>query len=131
MSKERESVPLHEHEPTSYTLAARYPTDESSQVPYNEAQNLIFTNTKELDLSAYRFQLRRLEPVQVDWYVALVGIQPPAEFDARFRRILIQGEEVQLPQEVHDALIARRAEVTKLAPWVEGHYSYNKRRRQR
>jgi hypothetical protein len=129
MSKERGRIlPPKEEEPKPYSLAARYPDEQSSEHPYYESQQVIFEN-QQLALSVYRLQLRRLNEVQLQWHVTVVGEQPPTEFDTKFRRILSTGEEVSLPQEVLDALLKRRAQAAQLGSWVEGHYKLGKRRR--
>jgi hypothetical protein len=129
MSKERGRVPPpKEAEPKPYSLAARYPDEQSSGQPYQDSQELIFTH-EQLELSSFRLQLRRLDTSQDEWYVAVVGKEPPQEFDAHFRRILSTGEVVTLPGEVLDQLLKRRAEASKLGTWVEGHYGTGTRRR--
>lgn len=130
MPKERGRVPPpKEEEPKPYSLAARYPDDQNSEQPYQEAQELIFEH-EQLELSSFRLQLRRLDTPEHEWYVAVVGKEPPQEFDAQFRRILSTGELVTLPGDVLDHLLERRAAAAKLGTWVEGHYHPVKRRRQ-
>ncbi len=120
--KERGRVPPPKPEPSQpYSLAARYPDGQSAEAPYFEAQQVIFDN-EQLELSSYRLQLRRLNSEEFDWHVAIVGDQPPKEFDQRFRRILSIGELVELPLDVQDFLRRRRSEMTKNAQWTEGHY---------
>jgi Asp-tRNA(Asn)/Glu-tRNA(Gln) amidotransferase A subunit family amidase len=131
MPKERGRVPpSKEEEPQPYSLAARYLDELSSEQPYQEAQQTIFEN-EQLELSTYRLQLRRLDTPHYDWHVAIVGKQPPQEFDTQFRRILSTGEPVTLASEVLAYLLQRRAEASKLGTWVEGHYKPGKRRRLR
>ncbi len=131
MSRERGRVPPpKEEEPQPYSLAARYTDEQSSEQPYKEAQEVIFEN-EGLELSSYRLQLRRLDTSPDDWYVTIIGKQPPQEFDTQFRRILSTGELVTLPNEVLDYLLERRTQASKLGTWVEGHYKPEKRRRLR
>jgi hypothetical protein len=131
MPKERGRVPPpKEEEPKPYSLAARYPDEQSSGQPYQDAQELIFAH-EQLELSSFRLQLRRLDLSEDEWYVAVVGKEPPQAFDAQFRRILSTGESVILPEDVLDQLLKRRAAASKLGTWVEGHYGPGKRRRLR
>jgi hypothetical protein len=125
MPKERGRVPppkeTKEDEPKLYSLAARFADEQSSARPYREAQELIY-QSEALALSAFRLQLERLDSPELDWHVAVVGEQPPAEFDQRFRQILSTGESVTLPDEVLSYMRERRAEAAKLGDWVEAHY---------
>ncbi len=130
-----ERAPRTEGEPQPYSLAARYQDERASGRSYEEAQAFIYTNAQ-LELSAYRLQLprvdaprRRLNSPAFDWYVAVVGEQPPAEFDTRLRRILLTGEPASLPDEVLKYLFERRAQASQMGSWVEGHYRPGKRRR--
>jgi len=134
MPKERGRVPPppkpKEHAPEPYALTARYADDRSSEQPYYETQQLIFEN-QQLDLSAFRLQLRRLDAPDVDWFVAIVGTRPASDVDSHFRRILSTGELVNLPEDIQAALFERRAALSTLGPWVEGHYGPGRRRRLR
>ncbi len=114
--------------PQPYSLAARYPDGQSAEAPYFESQQVIHDN-EQLELSSYRLQLRRLNSTELDWHVAIVGDQPPAEFDQRFRRILATGELVELPADVQEFLRQRRAVMTRNAQWTEGHYRPGIKRR--
>ena len=138
MSPDRTEGTTHkEGESQPYALAARYQDERASGRSYEEAQEFIYTNTQ-LELSVYRLQLpqvdaprRRLNATAFDWYVAVVGEQPPEEFDVRLRRILSTGEPASLPDEVLTHLLERRAQATQMGSWVEGHYWPGKRRRLR
>ena len=68
------------------------------------------------DLSVYRLQLNQL------WYVAALGLVPPAPVLQAIDRILDRGEPADLPVEVWHALSDRRRQATRLGPWVEGHH---------
>ena len=125
-----EGTPRQEGEQPPYSLAARYRDEPASARSYEAAQEFIYT-TAHLDLSAYRLQLPRLQSTEFDWYVAVVGEQPPAEFDTRLRRILSTGEPASLPDEVLTYLLERRAQATQMGSWVEGHYRPGKHRRLR
>ena len=127
MSKEPEGSPAPEA-PRPYTLAARYADETSSGPPYTEAQELIYRH-EQLELSVFRLQLRRIEPLPDGWFVSVVGEEPPVEYQQRLRRILSGGEEVELPADVVQALRKRRAEASRLGDWVEGHYPAAKPRR--
>ncbi len=131
MSKEPEgSTPSPEVPPHSYTLSARYPDEASSAPAYQEAQELIYQHDQ-LELSVFRLQLRRIEPLPDGWFVSVIGDAPPLEYQQRLRRILSGGEEVDLPEELIAALRRRREELSKMGSWVEGHYPPARRRRLR
>jgi hypothetical protein len=68
------------------------------------------------DLSVYRLQLNRL------WYVAALGLVPPAPVLQAIEQILDRGEPADLPVEVWDALHDRRRQATRLGPWVQRHH---------
>ena len=128
MSKEQEgSLPPEERTPQPYRLSARYPDQISSETPYNAAQELIFRN-EELELSVFRLQLRRLNKLSDDWFVAIVGEVPAHEHQEQLRQILSGGKDVELPPDVTQALLKRRAELSRLGPWVERHYRGGGRR---
>lgn len=127
MSTNPEGLPAPEAQPQPYIISARYPDLHSSAQPYHEAQELI--RNEELALSAYRLQLRRIEPLPDGLFVTILGEEPPVEYDQQFRRILSTGQTVELPQELQDVLLERRAAMSERATWVEGHYRPADRRR--
>ncbi len=122
MSKERGRVPSpKEAEPQPYSLAARYTDDNSSEEVYFQVQHVLDSHP-DLALSSFRLQLRRLHSSEYDWYVTVLGEQPPSEYEDLFRRILSSGEPVTLPDDVREWLFKRRKAATQIGPRVEGHY---------
>jgi hypothetical protein len=103
-----------EHEPFSYQRIARFAGEKPAGRAYTQAQHSIFT-AEGCDLSVFRLLLGR------DWHVAVLGDLPPQELSQQLDRILSRGVPATLPAEVMQALAERRAEATKLGPWVERH----------
>lgn len=112
--KEQEQLPFHK--------AARYPDEQSSEAPYDAAQQTIHDTP--CDLSAYRLRLGR----GLEWHVAVLGALPPPELAQRIEDILSTGEPVTLSDEVLLYLIERRKEQSKQGPWVEKHHFPRRRR---
>jgi hypothetical protein len=98
-----------------YSLAAAFGDSRRAGRAYNRAQDLLFA-TEDCELSVYRFS------VGPTWYVAIVGDPPTVALEQQLRRVLTYGRLTPLPPEFIEALMQRRAEATKLGPWVEGHY---------
>ncbi len=122
MSKECGRVPPPtEVKPQPYSLASRFATDQASEQAYFECQQVLDSHAK-LALSSFRLQLRRLDTREFDWYVAIIGEHPPAEYHEKFQRILSAGEQVTLPFDVVNWLQRRREEAAQIGPRVEGHY---------
>ena len=110
-----------ETEPVPYHRTARFADEPSAGTAYGAAQRALFEGPPN-DLSAYRFQLNRIE------HVAVLGQPPPAELDQQLTAILAAGESADLPADVLQALSDRRRQVTKHGgPWSEGHYRPGKR----
>ena len=115
MSPERTGEePSKEHEPQPYYQAARFSSEQVAGKAYFLAQRLIYQ--ADCDLSSYRFQLQSI------YHVAVLGEQPPDELHHRLANILSGGDIVSLPAEIIKVLQERRAQATKVSPWLERHY---------
>ncbi len=115
MSSSERSGESSTSEPPPYYRAARFTGEKPARRAYNRAQETIF-QAPDCELSAYRFHLNRI------WHVAVVGDQPPDDLDRQLREILSRGEPAFLPEALLRQLQRRRAQATRLGPWVEGHY---------
>ena len=104
-----------------YHQAARYSGNQPAGVAYVAAQEAIFAHADNVDLSAYRFRLDRVD------HVAVLGDPPPTALHDALRAILATGEPATIPEDVLKLLNARRAQATEAGPWVEGHYRPGKR----
>ncbi|HEV2121576.1 MAG TPA: hypothetical protein VGW38_02230, partial [Chloroflexota bacterium] len=82
---------------------------------YTVAQQVIY-EAPESDVSVFRLQVNQL------WYVAALGLVPPAPVLAAIERILDTGEPAELPTEVWQAFHERRRQATRLGPWVTRHH---------
>jgi hypothetical protein len=51
----------------------------------------------------------------------VLGEQPREDLEQRLQAILSTGEPASLPEEILRELQRRRAQATKLGPWVERH----------
>jgi hypothetical protein len=89
-------------------------------VAYRQAEELVYRR-RDVDLSAFRFHLEQV------YHVAVLGKVPPAEVAHAVERILAAGEPATLPPEVLTQLVQRRAQMSRTAPWIEGHYQPGKR----
>ncbi len=99
-----------------YYQAARFPTEQKAGEVYFPIQQIIFEEQNECDLSAYRFKITE------GWHVVVLGEKPPASLHLRIEALLTTGELVSVREDVLRYLQQRRAQATKIAPWVEGHY---------
>lgn len=114
-------MPFREQESQSpYLRVARFNGEKPAGRAYRKAQDLLFA-TPDCELSAYRFHLDRI------WHVAVLGDQPPEDLERQLQTILSRGEPTSLPEEVLIQLQRRRAQATKLGPWIEGHYHPGRR----
>ncbi len=104
-----------------YHQAARFPGEGPAGVAYVAAQEAVAAHAGDVDLSAYRFQLDRVD------HVAVLGDPPPTALHDALRAILSTGEPAAIPEDVLKLLNGRRAEATDAGPWVEGHYRPGKR----
>src|SRR3954471_4154373 len=111
-SESRPGAGTPEQEPRSYQRAAHFFGERPAGRAYSQARNAIFA-AEDCDLSVFRVQFDR------DCLVAVLGEPPPAELDRQLERILSRGDPATLSAEMSEALTARRAEMTKLGPWVE------------
>ncbi len=120
-SGEQERRPTNpDHDPTRYHQAARFAGERSAGHAYEQIQETIY-NAPQTNLSGFRLN------VDQDWYVAVLGEQPPQELHHELRRILATGEPTTLPDEVLDVLFQRRTRQRRLGDWVEGHYRPGRR----
>jgi hypothetical protein len=120
----RDPGPSPEQEKASYHKAAKYPSEEASEQPYDQLQQALYETP--CDLSAYRI---RLGPT-LDYHIATLGNPPPAELQRRIEEILATGETVTLPEEILVYLTQRRREQQRQGQWVEKHHFPRKRRLQ-
>jgi hypothetical protein len=104
-----------------YHQTARFAEEALAETTYFAAQDVVFAHAGDVDLSAYRFQLNRID------HVAIVGDPPPADLHEALRSVLAAGEPAVVPEDVLRLLNARRSRPTKVGPWVEGHYRPGKR----
>jgi hypothetical protein len=106
-SEERDSQPF-------YLRVARFNGERPAGRAYDQLQDAIFRSPA-CDLSVFRFVLDR------HWHVSVLG-DPPAEMlERRIRQVLARGVPASLPEEILQELQRRRAEATKLGPWIERH----------
>jgi hypothetical protein len=104
-----------------YHQAARFEGEDLAEATYFAAQHVVFAHAGVVDLSAYRFQLNRVD------HVVIVGEPPPADLHDELRSVLSVGEPAVVPEDVLRLLNGRRTAATKAGPWVEGHYRPGKR----
>lgn len=104
-----------------YHQAARFAGEDQAEVSYFAAQDVVFAHAGDVDLSAYRFQLNRVD------HVVIVGEPPPADLHDALRAVLATGEPAVVPEDVLRLLNTRRTAATQVGPWVEGHYRPGKR----
>lgn len=97
-----------------YLQVARFSGERPAGRAYLQLQDAIF-QAPACELSIFRLQLHR------DWHVAVLG-DPPAETLARrIRQVLSHGIPASLPEDVLAELQRRRAEATRIGPWIERH----------
>jgi hypothetical protein len=113
--------PSPEGELPRYHQAASFEGEELAEVSYFAAQDIVFAYAGDVDLSAYRFQLNRVD------HVVIVGESPSADLHDELRLVLAAGEPAVVPEDVLRLLNARRTTATQVGPWVEGHYRPGKR----
>ena len=104
----------HQSSEPEYLKVARFSGEKPAGRAYRQAEELLF-RSPDSELSAYRFHLNRV------WHVAILGDRPPEDLDRRLQRILSRGEPASLPEEILVELQRRRAQATRLGPWVERH----------
>ena len=103
---------VQEKQHPAFYRAARYQSEESSEHPYDQAQQLI--HDEPCDLSTYRL---RIGP-EYQWHVAVLGDVPSEELVRRIEGVLKTGERVSLPDDVLTALTLRRLQQMEYGPWV-------------
>src|SRR5687767_698440 len=94
--------PAPEREVPRYHQAARFADEAQAELTYFAAQDIVFTHAGDVDLSAYRFQLNRID------HVAVLGDPPPTALHDELQAILAAGKPAQLPEDVLTLLNARR-----------------------
>ncbi len=99
-----------------YCIAARFPDEPTSNTAYETARDLI--HTEPCEISLYRTALMPA----MDWYILVLGQQPPEPLRERIDYALASGEAVELPEDVWAAFNARRLEQSGEGPWVERRY---------
>jgi hypothetical protein len=104
----------HEPEPGPYYRAARFREERRAAWVYQRVQDTI--QGTPCDLSAYRFLLDQVA------HVAVVGEPPAPALDQQLQWLLATGEPAKLPDGVVQLLTARRAQMRRYGPWIEGHY---------
>jgi hypothetical protein len=104
-----------EHQPPvaalPYVQAARFSAERPAGRAYARARETIYQ--EDCDLSVYRFTLCEV------FHVAILGRTPPERLDQTLRLILASGEPTSLPDDILKQLSQRRAQATRLGPWVE------------
>jgi hypothetical protein len=114
-------TPSPESELPRYHHAARFASEELAEVTYFAAQDVVLTHAGDVDLSAFRFQLNRVD------HVVIVGEPLPPDLHDALRSVLTAGEPAVVPEDVLRLLNARRTAATGAGSWVEGHYRPGKR----
>ena len=109
----------------TFHRAARYPNEASSEQPYAQAQQAIYETP--YDLSTYRLQIG----LEYDWHIVVLGSPSPEGLLRRIEEILATGEQVTLSDDAVAALTQRRLQQIQRGPWVEGHYSKRRSKRDR
>ena len=108
-SPEGES-PSPEAELPCYHQAARFAGEALAEATYFAAQDVVFAHAGDVDLSAYRFQLNRVD------HVVILGEPPPADLHEAERTVLIAGEPAVVPDDVLRMFNARRTASTRVGP---------------
>jgi hypothetical protein len=103
---------------TPYFQAARFPNKKKAGEVYFPLQKLLYETRDECDISVYRLQITE------GWHVVVLGEKPPGALHVQIEALLTQGTLVSLSDrpDVLRFLQHRRAQATRLGPWVEGHY---------
>src|SRR3712207_6508953 len=107
---EGESPPI-----APYHKEARFQQELHAADAFKQSQDAIFASEEEL--SAFRIFL------DAHYWVAVLGDPPADEMNTKVEGILYQhGIKDDLPEEILEALTARRKQLHVIAPKVEGHY---------
>lgn len=99
-----------------YRKAALFPDEPTSNTAYETTRDIILTEP--CDLSLYRTALLPT----MDWYVLVLGQQPPEPLKERIDQALGNGEAVELPEDVWKAFNQRRLEQSGTGRWLERRY---------
>jgi hypothetical protein len=102
-------------DPPAYQRAARFSSEQDAGIAYERSQEAVYLGAPN-DLSTYRLIVNH------EWYVTILGQQPPPELQEQIEGILALGEPTDLPEEVMTALAARRAASIRQGSWVERHH---------
>ena len=110
----------HEQEPLlPYLQFRRYTTEESSAISYFGVQETLRAAPVATDLSVYRV---RVAPT-LDFHVAVLGeIAPPDVLQAKIAEALADGQPAEMPPDLLQLLLQRRAEGKRRGGWSEKHY---------
>lgn len=103
-----------ESEPVPYHKTSRFPGERPAGRVYDRLQEMIY-RAPACDLSVYRLQLNRI------FHVTVLGQLPPEDLDRRITQLLARGEATALPPDALAALVERRRQAARIAPWVERH----------
>src|SRR3954451_18706328 len=104
----------HDRQP-SYLQIARFNGERPAGRAYHQLQEAIFRSPA-CELSVFRFILDR------QWHVSVLGDPPAETLERRIRQVLSRGTPASLPEEILAELQRRRAEATRIGPWVERHH---------
>ena len=102
-----------EHRP-AYLQVARFNGEKPAGRAYSQLQDAIYRSPA-CELSVFRLILDRA------WHVSVLGDQPDETLERRIRQVLSRGVPATLPEQILLELQRRRAEATRLGPWVERH----------
>src|SRR5215207_6888447 len=97
-----------------YLQVARFNGERPAGRAYNQLQEAIFRSPG-CELSVFRLMLER------QWLVSVIGDLPAEILERRIRQVLARGVPASLPDELVAELQRRRAEATRIGPWVERH----------
>ena len=101
-------------DPALYLQVARFSGERPAGRAYNQLQEAIFRSPA-CELSVFRLMLDRA------WHVSVIGDPPTETLERRIRQVLSRGVPASLPEEILTELQRRRAEATRIGPWVERH----------
>ena len=113
-----------EHEPLSYYLASTFKTRKDAEQPYQRVQEIVFSPTYDLELSAFHFEKKphdpRMPPLARPWFVVVLGEKPPEPIEQRLLETLGSGEITALPLETVVTLAQSRHQPPGKASGVKG-----------
>lgn len=129
-----EHPPRPEIPPPPFLLAARFPSREASQTPYDALQGIV--RDQQVELSVFRLihnwpeSMSKAPPSNNKWYVAILGESPPEPIQKRVVEAMSMGEQVALPDLVVAEMARRRLLETAKGPYIEHHRDLNIPRRE-